>query len=84
MSEVLEGEIADEEAVRIPYELDSEKKLALIGLDANQMVLVSHGLHLLVNALKSDASFSGAGGQVQPVEAFFHDMASIAEEVRSL
>lgn len=83
MAEVLEGEITEEEATRIPYELDSEKKLALIGLDADRMVLVAHGLHLLVNALKQDETFAG-GSHSQPVEAFFHDMASIAEEVRSL
>lgn len=83
MAEVLEGEVIEEDAVRIPHELDGEKKLALIGLDAEQMVFVAHGLHLLVNALKREDAFTGASYS-QSVNEFFHDMASIAEEVRAL
>ena len=82
MAEALEGEIADGETVRIPYEFDSEKKLALIGLDANQMVLVAHGLHLLVNSLKGYGAYDAA--TVAPVELLFHDMATIAEGARTL
>ncbi|GAA1411821.1 hypothetical protein AUR04nite_00800 [Glutamicibacter uratoxydans] len=80
MPEVLEGEII-EDAVRVPYELDGEKKLALVGLEANQMILVAHGLHLLVNALEHEPHDPD---QLVSIKEFFHGMTTIAEEVRSL
>jgi len=78
-NEVYEGEIV-EGLPKIPYEFDSEKRLALIGLDANQLVVITRGLQMVAQALKQ----AGHEAEAQNVALHSIEFGNITTELKSL
>lgn len=78
-NEVHEGEII-EGLPKIPYEFDSERRLALIGLDADQLVLVTRGLQMVAQAL----SHEGYEAEAQNVALHSIEFGNITTELKTL